>query len=277
MNMKYAFIFFIFVFVTSCNTQPKLKNQHLITVTIEPYRYFVEKIVGNRYHVQTIVPKGSNPETYEPTTRQMMQLSESTLYIEVGNLGFERSWMKRLKENAPNAVIIDSSKGIITKKSSEKHYDPHVWMSIYNAKIIAKNIYEAVMSVDKVDSIYYTTNYRKFIDELQKLNRIVSQNVKPITGSSFIIYHPMLTYFADEFSLNQIPLEHEGSEPSAAQLTRIIEKSKKENVRVILLQKEFNSRNIEIVAKSLNIPVRNINPLGYEWYDNMIDISQKLR
>ena len=78
-----------------------------------------------------------------------MQLSESAVYIKVGNLGFERSWMQRIKDNAPNTVITDSSKGVKIKKSDDGHNDPHVWMSVKNARIIAKNIYEALLSVSR--------------------------------------------------------------------------------------------------------------------------------
>jgi membrane protein YqaA with SNARE-associated domain len=58
-----------------------------ITVSIEPLRYFTEQIAGNRYKVTTLVPGNSSPETYEPTAQQMMEVSESKLFIKMGNLG----------------------------------------------------------------------------------------------------------------------------------------------------------------------------------------------
>ena len=83
-----------------------------IAVTIEPLRYFAEKIGGDRFDVVTMVPGGASPETYEPTAQQMAALSESCLYIEAGNLGFERTWMKRLGANASHLIVVNSSEGI---------------------------------------------------------------------------------------------------------------------------------------------------------------------
>ena len=93
-------------FLTACVGKP-IKEGRIVTVTIEPLRYFTEQIAGNRFKVVTMVPNGGNPETYEPSARQMMNLSESDMYIKVGNIGFERTWMKKLEANAPHAIVVD--------------------------------------------------------------------------------------------------------------------------------------------------------------------------
>ena len=87
----------------------KTSKKPIISVTIEPLRYFTEQIAGNRFDVRSIVPTGSSPETYEPTPRQMVELSQSPIYIKVGKIGFERTWMKRLQANAPKMKVVDSS------------------------------------------------------------------------------------------------------------------------------------------------------------------------
>lgn len=276
-NIRFIIILLSVLFITGCESHKKSGAKPVVTVTIEPYKYFVESIAGDKVSVQTLVPQGSNPETYEPTARQMMQLSESAVYIKVGNLGFERSWMQRIKDNAPNTVITDSSKGVKIKKSDDGHNDPHVWMSVKNARIIAKNIYEALLSVSREDSIYLKNRYTTFADKLDLLDKMMDGKLKSAKKRPFLIYHPMLTYLSDDYGLTQISLEQEGSEPSASQLKDIIAKAKSKRVQVILVQKEFNNRNVEVVAKSLGITVRKINPLGYDWYQNMIDISEQLR
>ncbi len=275
-NIKFTIIVLSILLTIGCSSRQKSDVKPVVTVTIEPYRYFVEAIAGDKVSVQTLVPQGSNPETYEPTARQMMQLSESALYIKVGNLGFERGWMQRIRDNAPGMLITDSSKGVKTRQSDEGHSDPHVWMSVKNARIIARNIYRAILSLAPKDSIYFKNRYTAFAGKLDLLDKTMADNLKNAGERSFLIYHPMLTYLADDYGLTQISLEQEGSEPSALQLKDIITKAKRHNVQVILVQKEFNNRNIKVVAKSLGIAVRNINPLGYDWCQSMIDISEKL-
>ena len=76
-----------------------------VTVTIPPYQYFVDKIAGDKVDVNVMVSNGNNPETYEPYAQQMMELSKSALYLKVGSIGFEQTWMKNLKIS--NEIILN--------------------------------------------------------------------------------------------------------------------------------------------------------------------------
>lgn len=111
-----------------------------VTVTISPYKYFVDQIAKGKVDVNVMVSNGNNPETYEPYAQQMMELSKSALYLKVGSIGFEQTWMKKLQDNAPDMKVIDTSMGIKPAKTPGGNIDPHVWMSCSNARIIAGNI-----------------------------------------------------------------------------------------------------------------------------------------
>ena len=67
------FCAFAVLLLASC-TMVKGGSKRTVMVTIEPLRYFVEAIAGNRFDVKTMVPIGGNPETYEPTAQQMIEL-----------------------------------------------------------------------------------------------------------------------------------------------------------------------------------------------------------
>ena len=43
----------------------------VITVTLEPQRYFTEAIAGDKFKVVSMVPKGSSPETYDPVPNNL--------------------------------------------------------------------------------------------------------------------------------------------------------------------------------------------------------------
>ena len=139
----YFYIFIVLVLYTSC-TSGESNNKPTIAVTIEPLRYFTEQIAGENYHVISMIPNGNNPETYEPTSRQMVDIGKSYLYIKVGQLGFEQTWVNKIQQNIPQMSVIDSSIGIEDAQSSNIQKDPHTWMSGRNAHIIAQNIYQAL-------------------------------------------------------------------------------------------------------------------------------------
>ena len=255
----------------SCSSA-KNDNANKITVSIEPLRYLTEQIVGDRFEVVTMVPKGSSPETYEPTARQMADLSESILYIKVGELGFERTWMPRLTSNAPHITVVNSSEGI----TSHIGDDPHSWMSARNAIIMAHNIYEAVKRIDVKDSVFFRQRLDSLCNVIHATDKYIRQTTAQAQCKSFIIYHPALTYFASDYGLEQLALEENGREPSAAELEQIISTARAKGVKTMFVQREFANRNVDIITNTIGARKVEINPLGYDWNKEMRRIAAEM-
>ena len=255
----------------SCSSA-KNDNANKITVSIEPLRYLTEQILGDRFEVVTMVPKGSSPETYEPTARQMADLSESILYIKVGELGFERTWMPRLTSNAPHITVVNSSEGI----TSHIGDDPHSWMSARNAIIMAHNIYEAVKRIDVKDSVFFRQRLDSLCNVIHATDKYIRQTTAQAHCKSFIIYHPALTYFASDYGLEQLALEEHGREPSAAELEQIISTARAKGVKTMFIQREFANRNVDIITNTIGARKVEINPLGYDWNKEMRRIAAEM-
>lgn len=274
--LVYSAILLVGGLTTSCSDRGPFEKKPTVTVTIEPLRYFTEQIAGDKFNVVTMVPKGSSPETYEPTSKQMVDLSDSQLLIKAGNLGFEMTWMHRLQYNG-HFIVIDSSENIQRIPSSEgSSADPHTWMSATNALIIAENIYKALNMVDQKDSLYFRQRYEKLRSTIMETDIAVSEKLDSIPCRTFVIYHPALTYFANDHNLRQLSIENEGREPSAQSLQRLIDDARNDSVRVILVQQEFSNSNISIVEKAIDAHTASINPLSYDWAKEMINIADIL-
>ena len=238
-----------------------------VTVTISPYKYFVDQIAKGKVNVNVMVSNGNNPETYEPYAQQMMELSKSALYLKVGSIGFEQTWMKKLQDNAPEMKVIDTSVGIKPAKTPGGNIDPHVWMSCSNARIIASNILKALCELEPKNKAFFEKNYQSLLRIIDKRDSIIKEafNKNPDLVRKFVIYHPILTYFARDYQLEQLAIEEEGREPSAAQLKSLIERARKEKIKYCLIQAEFANRNtITFINESHTKPM-NINPLQGDW------------
>ena len=277
MNKNIGFFTVLTALLIVACTGGSPSDKRIITVTIEPLRYFTEQIAGDKFTVKTMVPRGGNPETYEPTTRQMLDLSGSDLYIKVGNIGFERTWMKRLEANAPHTIIINSSDGITSSDNSMYIHDPHTWMSTANAMYIARNIYKALAEIDSKDSLYFKKNLERLMGKIEAVDTQIREEITKDKSTTFLIYHPALTYFAQEYGLRQLSIEEDGREPSAVQLKQVINTARQNHVKIIFIQREFDSRNTDIVARSTGAEKVEINPLSYDWDKEMVKIAQSLK
>lgn len=286
----------------SCGGSKQGKDR-TVSVTIEPQRYFAERIAGDKFIINCVVPTGQNPETYDPTPQQMILVGKSEAYFQIGNIGFEQAWMPTIRENNQNLQFFDLSEGIQLLSDEEKeeehahaghdhnladedhshhHHahaggvDPHYWSSIEGAKTIAWNTLNAFIQLDKENAAYYWDNYNKLAEEIDATKTKIFTLLSPVLSRAFIIYHPSLTYFAEEFNLTQLPLEIEGKEPSAAQMKELVDMARNYNVRIVFVQQEFNRDNAQLIAKETGCHLVTINPLNYHWDEEMIRIAQAL-
>ena len=291
--MRHIFaLLLIIICLTSCNTgKPKQNNEKpVIAVTIEPQRYFTEAIAGDKFDVISIVPKGSSPETYDPTPQQLVSLGDSKAYFRIGYIGFEQTWMDRLMNNTPHIQVFDTSKGIDLILNNDDHdhghnsndghihaVEPHVWNSTGNALIIAGNTYKALSQLDKANEVYYRNRYDSLCQRIQHTDSLIRRQLSvPEAAKAFMIYHPALSYFARDYGLHQISIEEGGKEPSPAHLKALIDLCQAEDVRVIFVQPEFDKRNAETIAQQTETKVIPINPLSYDWEEEMLNVAKAL-
>ena len=281
---KLIYILTLFI-LSACGNTTQKSEKPILTVTLEPLRYFTEAIAGDNYEVVSMVPKGSSPESYDPTPQQLVNLSKSQAYFRIGYIGFEQAWMKKLEANCPNMKVYDTSKGIdLIRDKGHWHGDhfheggvePHVWNSTQNALIIADNIYQALCELDST----HQEDYQKRLDVLKQTIQQTDANVRTLlenADSTFLIYHPALSYFARDYGLKQVSIEEGGKEPSPAQLKALIETCRNENVHTIFVQQEFDQRNAQLIAHELGVNIVSINPLSYDWVKEMIRIAEALK
>ena len=153
--MRKQLIFILFIILISCNRSGSVKNEKIISVSIPPFKYFVEAIADSDFKVNILVPAGANPHIYEPVPEQITRLSKSVAYISDGYLGFEITWLDRFYEMNKTMKKISLGEKIDLIKPPEAHNshdiegaDPHFWVSPKCALIIASEIRSLVIGLN---------------------------------------------------------------------------------------------------------------------------------
>ncbi len=290
---KYLFLFSFALLAFACGTgssKGSREGERVLTVTIEPQRYFLDRIVGNAFAINTLVPVGTSPETYEPAPSVMVNMGKSEIYFMVGDLGFERAWSQRLAENNPEVLIVNCSDGVERMEGHEHHHDegdahhhhhhdgmdPHVWSSPKAVKLFTRNMLEAVVNADPGNEEMYRENYRELLGTIERTDSTVQTLLSNAKGRSFIIYHPALGYFARDYGLSQLSIEFEGKNPSPSQIKELVDIARAEKVNTIFVQMGFDKKNAEVIAQEINGEIFVIDPLAYEWDEELIRIASIL-
>ncbi len=259
-------------------------SERFITVSIEPLRYVAEAIAGDKYQVQTLMPQGASPETYEPTPKRMMELSDSRLVLRVGTLGFEKTKLPQMLKSAKGATLVDLSQGITLIDDSHEHGsgsmesgDPHVWMSTQNLQVMAENVCRALCATDSANAPYYQERLAAFKKDMQSLHAELSAQLQAEQGKAFLIYHPALGYFAKEYALQQLAVEHDGKEASAQYLQALVDECRKKGVQTVFVSKEHSGRTALRTAQTIGAKVVTINPLDYDVKAQMRLVAASLK
>ncbi len=279
MNFFYLTIFLISFLCSSCGENTTKAEINNITVSILPLKYFVEQIGDNDFNVNVMVPPGASPETFEPTTTQMKQLANSKTFFTLNLLEFEVAYSKMIQQNFNDVdyvVLTDSLKLMRHNHNCEHSHgiDPHIWLSFENSKILAKQISKRLCKLKPQNKLTYNQRTTDLISRICELQDSASKYIKP--GESFIIYHPSLSYLSEELGLNQIAVEDDGKEPSAANIKSLIDRSLQDSVKVVLYQKQIGEYAIYSISDALGITPTEFDPLAYDWENNMKQIINLL-
>ncbi|MEM5946988.1 zinc ABC transporter substrate-binding protein [Spirochaetia bacterium 38H-sp] len=252
-------------------------SKPVVTVSILPYKWFVEQIAGDSVDVFVLVGHGQSPHSYQPSPSQLASLSGARLWFLAG-VDFENALVEKVMAMYPELKIIDATLGIKPRKVEEYSaegdeesdgVDRHTWLGRGAALVILRNIYDTLVEEfpDKVS--LYKKNYGNLVSEINRVFDELSHRLAPLAGSKVFVFHPSFGYFLDEFSLRQVPVEVGGKEPSASQLADFIELAKKEKPRAVFVQAQFSDRAARLIADSVGAEVLSLDPLAEDWLDNI--------
>lgn len=250
-----------------------------LAVSIAPQKWLLDKIVGDKYEVVTLLTPEANPETYDPSTGSLMALQRSKIYFRTGTIGFEQASLPKIAENFPDLRIANSGKGISFVEGTHNGpagFDPHIWTSVRNARVMAKNMYEEVVKLDPANKAYYDRRYRNLDNELVDLDNELASRLASKKGSSFVIQHPSLSYFAKDYGLVQITLEQGGKEPTPKQMQQRLREAEKADATVFFVEKSHDSPAIRNIAEQLNLPVHEVTLLDYDWDKNLMKVADAI-
>ena len=256
-------------------------------VSILPQQTFVKAIGGDKVNVSLMVLPGSSPHTYEPKPSQMKDVSNADLYFAL-DVEFEDVWLPKFRNLNDKMKVVNLSEGITKMPMKKAHHcnnhnhahhaknnDPHIWTAPANVKIIAQNIYMALLKHDPKNESYYKRNLDVFLKKVAYTDEEIKSILSTLkTDRRFMVFHPSWGYFAKTYDLEQIAVEVEGKSPKPKQLIHLLKEAKEENVRAIFTQPEFSDTVAKIIAKELDIPVVKVSPLSKEWSQNLIDIAK---
>ena len=292
---KLVIAILVLVFL-ACSGQGDLRDTGRLSVLVSvvPQQYFVEKIAGDLAEVTVLVPPGASPTTYEISPSDMRRVNRADVWFTIG-LQREDTWIPEFS-SLNHRLKIASTIDDVTRLSIGRYsipgehseignhdrdhdlsgVDPHVWLSPELVSIQARAICTNLIELDSANSGIYSENLTFFLEEISDLQIIIHQSIDSFQGESFMVFHPAWGYFADEFSLIQVPIEISGSEPSPSELAQLIDYGRNSSIKVVFVSPQFSETSAETIADELEASVVFIDPLALNWAENLVRVSDQI-
>lgn len=273
--------------------------------SIAPLSRLVEEIGGERVRVVTLIPPGQNPHTFEPSPSQIANLHRAAIYFSL-DMPFERTLLAKISgQGNPPFKIIEVGEGITKlpmpdhrhdhnyrrherhdhdhqhhKPTTAYHHhgelDPHIWLGPPQLMIISDRILVALSAADPANVAEYRRNHQQLQTEIMAMHARISKLLAPFAGQTFFVYHPAFGYFADAYGLYQRAIEISGRTPTPRQLTRLIEDARRDGVRVIFVQPQFDQRSAAAIARAINGTVVHLDPLAADVLGNLEEMAIRI-
>ena len=251
--------------IVGCTTKSD-SDKKTIFVTITPMQSIIEEITAGDFDIEVIVPKGASPETFEPTPKQVTSFSDAEFIFSTGIIDFEQSLIERI---SGDAEVVNLSNGIELIAGSCSHgnhkhkhgVDPHIWTSPRALRTMVTNAHKAIMA-HYPDSVKYTEATGRLLERIDALDTYCATRIKAEGVEAMMIYHPAYTYYARDYGIEQIAIEHDGKEPSLRQTTALIEKAKEHGVKAILRQPQYSEDKVRAIANDAGAEIITTDPLA---------------
>ena len=269
----------------------------VVFVSIGPQLESVRRIGGGAVDAHAMLPAGLNPETFSPDARQMSALARADVYITIG-VPFEKTIVTKIRASFPNLKIVDGRTGMAFRRMEGgvhhhhgKHHDhddddhdheageddPHVWLSIENMKCHARMV-AAVLAEVLPDTEHAAIDARtaEYLRELDALSAELKAKLARLRGTEAVVYHPAFGYFLDDHGIRQKAVELEGKEPGARYLGTVIREAKRDGIRVIFVQPQFNAKAAEVLSHEIGGKVLPFDPLPSEYSNGLRRLTDAL-
>ncbi|MDD3927664.1 MAG: metal ABC transporter substrate-binding protein [bacterium] len=270
----------------------KASSKIKVVASIYPLADIVRQVAGDRAEVVVLLPAGASPHTFEPTPRQVGELGQAVLFVQVG-AGLEL-WADKLVGASGNAYLkrVTAAQGIHLITGEEEHIaggeheaheehgehghgaghdhgrfgNPHVWLDPVMVSGIVSRIEAALIEADPAGDVYYRERAESYRQELALLDAEIKRETAGFRVREFVSFHSSWPYFARRYGLKQAGVieESPGREPTPREIREIVTAVKSRGIKAIFAEPQFSPEAAKAIAENTGARILFLDPIGGE-------------
>ena len=267
--------------LTGCGTQPADTaagdGRLRVLTSFYPMYDFACKIGGDCIDVTNMVPSGTEPHDWEPSTNDLKNLEKADVFIYNG--ADMEPWADDLLVSRSDTLrVVEASENVELRTTDGEHehahehegadhhhgdFDPHVWLDPENAKIEMEAIKDALCAADPENSTVFQSNYEKYAAELDALDAEFREKLAPLPNRTIVVAHEAFGYLCDAYGLTQVGIEglSPDSEPDPGRMAEVIDFVREHSISTIFFEELVSPKVAEAIASETGAQAKLLSPL----------------
>ena len=267
--------------LTGCGTQPADTaaddGRLRVLTSFYPMYDFACKIGGDCIDVTNMVPSGTEPHDWEPSTNDLKNLEKADVFIYNG--ADMEPWADDLLVSRSDTLhVVEASENVELRTTDGEHehahehedadhhhgdFDPHVWLDPENAKIEMEAIRDALCAADPENSTVFQSNYEKYATELDALDAEFREKLAPLPNRTIVVAHEAFGYLCDAYGLTQVGIEglSPDSEPDPGRMAEVIDFVREHSISTIFFEELVSPKVAEAIASETGAQAKMLSPL----------------
>lgn len=216
----------------------------------------VRQVGGARVDVVSLVPKGGEVHTFDPTPTDVKRVAGARLLFANG-LGLD-DWLMALAQDAgTDAAVVRLGEDLpgVTYLAGDEDGEapnPHVWLDAAYAARYVDRIEAALAEADPAEAAGYAAAAEAYGARLVALDAEIAARLGELPSTSRVVvsFHDAFPYFAAAYGLTVAGsiVDAPGQDPSAGEVADLVATIRSSGARAILAEAQFNPRLAETVA-----------------------------
>ncbi len=269
MNMRHFVAVILCLMVLSgCGAvAPQTEEKPIVVETIGPLGALLREIVGDAVKVETLMPPGASPHTFEPKPSDLVNASKARLIVANGVLD---DWVTKVAGGVEvvklfDAMMIISSYAPIFDDENNKgelfEINPHYFIDPIPIKIFLYTL-EAKLSEKYPEITGLSERVKKLTLDLDLVVSNWKAKFANLKGKKFFATHATYPYLARTIGMGYAGAVQEfpGREPTPAWIAQLDKRAKDEGVGYIIIEPELPNQAAETIAKEAGLTVIRLSP-----------------
>jgi zinc transport system substrate-binding protein len=242
-------------------TQPQRGDKLTLVASFYPLAYMAEAIGGEKITVTTLIQPGIEPHSWQPSAGDLVACSDADIIVYNG-AGLD-NWLQDdilPSIEVDGKIIVDTTQNVtlwrnVEAEEIEEHgaYDPHTWVSPYEASQQAKTIYEALIQRDPANADYYTARWNTLNGKLEALDESYKTQLGNDTRTMIFVTHDAFGYIARRYGFQQQSIVgiSADEQPSTQTLTDIIDLMQQTDTYTFYIEPGYSNAYVQTIQAEL--------------------------